>query len=1278
MSVLEVEIESEYDAQRLFDDCLEEICAEQQQEEATRPLHHQTRSEAQLLSLCQRSSTSVCIARCLAGKKTADLLSTALNLSRAPIVVLQAITAAAEGTPVCRDNLFRAVWQSSLRYIRRNGDEYIKATAIETVSALAAADAALACSVDDVARLLDCLPEADDDDEEMEGNEQGELVETECESAALEAISLMARFPHISSSLAKEAGGLQALKAMLEPHRRSDMQMRAAQAVFELGQIAECRHQVVESGLAEALAAIVTRRDGHRDPEKHLQYKAFAGIASLAPSASFANAFSEGGECEESILEMARAAHHNSEVGTWVGAALCGILNSTGRRAQQRAARMMVERHLPSISSLVSSIEPVAEAMLLLVEILGRTPQLLDSLKKHHVLAGLMLLSQSNAIQKRIGEGVWWGGVGTSSIGRGRLLGALEELQTGGQVLDETVIRLLAELSRGAESSYETRIKAGRMLKAGILKGIPEGCVSSIWSACLGLLRLSRVGVSHEEFKESSILAGEAAETIVNAGYSLGIGGIEVILAMCTSSIEPAGESEADRCLHGLGLTLGLRRVEEIAPLDEPALRLFKVLLEGLEDATLPDPEEAVRLAEALLRARLESCASNSIPGAESYLVRLTLMGSVDASVGALEAILKHGDEASARLVESEGLRWIVSATEMVGVERGSEILGSATDNEEKLLGILESNAVRDLIEICASEECRRVPGGPAEVAMNAMLKMASDDEMVGMLSSQAKEAGLESLLGKVENVAVLLYKLEDVEAHILGESRLSRIHKGSGLVIKGDLVKHQGEALNIEEGCLTPRSPRGGTFHSVRATHGCGHGKWAYQVEVVSLPPGAHMRVGWGTAQACLHEAVGFDAFGVGYQERGGRLFQARVGWPYGTSFQEGDIIRTVLTKPHLKKEAECLKKEEESSMTSYDAASIHFFLNGVDQGDALSVGDITEPPVNIDLMTDHYPYISLYGGAEVRVRLSTSVCDEGGAVDSDVPSEYCVVQGGSDINDDVSISLETEVIGRNLACDDVAISLETEVIGRNLACAAIESVIATFKENHLATRDLVEDLVCAAFDDAVTCVIKLASSRIEEKVDVPPSKSDDDRMHQIMRVVLPLCDVFLQESVDELAEDLIYDVMMAALEDEQEANEQPGNPVAPDLESPTARLSKETFSIYENQGLLVERGILEPGDLLHSVKKVVSATGHLSSTNLAFLTHIGNKRVPPLIPSRAGTISASSDEFPSAIDMMHSELISEDASLMTDIIGLRSHDNGIVSLSETVDTGTDCAELD
>ena len=40
-------------------------------------------------------------------------------------------------------------------------------------------------------------------------------------------------------------------------------------------------------------------------------------------------------------------------------------------------------------------------------------------------------------------------------------------------------------------------------------------------------------------------------------------------------------------------------------------------------------------------------------------------------------------------------------------------------------------------------------------VAMNAMLKMASDDEMVGMLSSQAKEAGLESLLGQVENVAV-------------------------------------------------------------------------------------------------------------------------------------------------------------------------------------------------------------------------------------------------------------------------------------------------------------------------------------------------------------------------------------------------------------------------------------------------------------------------------------------------------------------------------------------
>ena len=192
-----------HDAQEMLVSCLAAVCAAGF-DNCGGPSDIES-PEHRFRSFCEKTVNSDSIAQALQNSAVIAMLSTALNCSRRPSVLLAGISMSASRRPELRGPMFRAVWQSCLRFCAsKEEDGLLRATAAKLVSVLALDDASASAGEDDTGRLLACLPETDD--HSPGARSSADPVDMEVEHHILEALSLLARHPKISTAIASEPG----------------------------------------------------------------------------------------------------------------------------------------------------------------------------------------------------------------------------------------------------------------------------------------------------------------------------------------------------------------------------------------------------------------------------------------------------------------------------------------------------------------------------------------------------------------------------------------------------------------------------------------------------------------------------------------------------------------------------------------------------------------------------------------------------------------------------------------------------------------------------------------------------------------------------------------------------------------------------------------------------------------------------------------------------------------------------------------------------------------
>jgi len=890
----------------------------------------------------------------------------------------------------------------------------------------------------------------------------------------------------------------------------------------------------------------------------------------------FAASFAQGGVVAEALEVMARS--ESSEVNSWGGASVCGMLGANQSRTQSQKAAAEVEARLLKHMGRAFDKHPseaIAEALLLQLEVRGRKEGALTAVLSTGVfLRALLMLCRPSRPGDGPGAAVWWGGIGAKAIGRHRILQAVTEVEDRAADKPDAgeVMLLLCELC-GNGSAIETWEAAGNLLAITIARGV-VAMPTEGWACCLRLLDFTRMSQPTESFLEearkAAQLAAQLAKAAVKTGTTLGEDGLRVLLRLCQW-----GQAEEDckeaMMVRSTGLALACRSMEHIGQDEAASRNLLELVVEGMEMGALPETKDAQDIAQKLLwYRRIQGLPS--LPGTEGQLVRLTFMGQTPEAIVALVDLVESSSEACSSLIEAHGLRWVVGAAETTatGPDVARRLIQAATREDHQLLHVLQTSCVRDLVEICEAEACQC---GAGEVAMSVLLRMAQDDEMVRLLYAQAEEAGVAALAG-LSAAADLFAALEDGH-HIKGKPRLSRVYRGRGIEVAGMSARF-GSPLDLSR------------WGSARATHAVPHGCWAFEATVTSLPPGAHIRVGWGTEETDMSDAAGRGVSSVGYQEAGGRIFHDGVGWPFGEPFEEGDVIGCLLIKTQL----------DES-----DPASIHFFRNGVHQGDAGSVCNGEESVVGLDSSQPHFPIVSLYGnavaelsfGPTLRYPLSSypmssqplrGVWELGGGVIKPAPITVATV-----VQDVVERSFQqalaaacVEVLAKNLSQDAIKQAIEAAVEPRVEAEEAVPELPVQGEEGGYQAGD--------ELPGTHATPIKAAPARRDavHQVEPPTAKSTEE---DSLRAAIPLCDEFLAEEINELVDDLAADVLMAAYEMAEEDEEKaaavscPGSPLSPLSPLPNVggarvnrqpgspTLSRQSFEIYSNQDLLVGKGL-------------------------------------------------------------------------------------------------------
>ncbi|XP_035795563.1 set1/Ash2 histone methyltransferase complex subunit ASH2-like isoform X1 [Anopheles albimanus] len=184
---------------------------------------------------------------------------------------------------------------------------------------------------------------------------------------------------------------------------------------------------------------------------------------------------------------------------------------------------------------------------------------------------------------------------------------------------------------------------------------------------------------------------------------------------------------------------------------------------------------------------------------------------------------------------------------------------------------------------------------------------------------------------------------------------------------------------LKVSEDRLSVTGEKG--YCMARASHYVTKGCWYWEATVEDMPDGSACRLGWGQEYANLQAPLGYDKFGYSWRSRKGTRFHESHGKHYSNGYAEGDTLGFLITLPkenetsyapstfkdrplvkfksHLYYEEKDRVNETLKSLKVQPGSRIHFFKNGVCQGEAF-----------VDLYKGaYYPTVSLHKNATVSV---------------------------------------------------------------------------------------------------------------------------------------------------------------------------------------------------------------------------------------------------------------------------------------------------------------------
>uniref|UniRef100_A0A182W2Z6 B30.2/SPRY domain-containing protein n=1 Tax=Anopheles minimus TaxID=112268 RepID=A0A182W2Z6_9DIPT len=184
---------------------------------------------------------------------------------------------------------------------------------------------------------------------------------------------------------------------------------------------------------------------------------------------------------------------------------------------------------------------------------------------------------------------------------------------------------------------------------------------------------------------------------------------------------------------------------------------------------------------------------------------------------------------------------------------------------------------------------------------------------------------------------------------------------------------------LKVSEDRLSITGEKG--YCMARASHYVTKGCWYWEATVEDMPDSSACRLGWGQEYANLQAPLGYDKFGYSWRSRKGTKFHESHGKHYSAGYTEGDTLGFLITLPnenqanqasntfkdrplvkfksHLYYEDKDRVNETLKSLKIQPGSRIHFFKNGVCQGEAFA--DIYKGA--------YYPAISLHKNVTVSV---------------------------------------------------------------------------------------------------------------------------------------------------------------------------------------------------------------------------------------------------------------------------------------------------------------------